>query len=1002
MTIHKYITGIGLILLLLPMTHLSAQVSIRGTITDAEDGSSLPGANVVVKGTTTGVAADLDGAFTISAGEGDVLVFSYTGYADQEVVVAGQATIDIALETNFEQLSDVVLIGYGQTRKKDLTGAVAKVETKEFNQGVIASADRLLTGKVAGLQITSNGGEPGGQSRIRLRGGTSISASNEPLFVVDGVPLDNTPFNPGGFSSGRNPLNFINPSDIESVTVLKDASASAIYGARAANGVIIITTKKGDGAGGIRASYDGFFSFSTLQEKPNIFDAENFKAAIFKYQPQEFNDLGDDDTDWVSEILQTAVSQKHALSISGGIEDHSLYFSASYLKNEGVIKTSSNTNTNLSIRYNGSFLDDYLTLSINSKLGISDDIFAPNVMGAAQAFDPTRPVRSTADEHVIFGGFYEQPNALATGNPVATIEYTDDTGNTNRFLNNATITIKVPYVKGLTATANVSRDKSTGTRQRQLDIKLKGQTAAEKNGRPGEYRFEDFTRQTDLLELTSNYKLELPEYSSIITATAGYSWQNFSNRFDFYTQDSITDSFVRGDKNSARIVVEDFAEFENRLISFYGRLNYSLLDRYLITGTIRRDGSTRFSESNRWGIFPSLALGWRISEEPFIKPLLANGILNSLKFRFGYGVTGQQDGILDYYYLARYQLGQTTAQYQFGDEYFRTLRPEAFNPDLKWEETTSVNYGLDFGLFDGRISGSLEYYIKNTNDLLFTIAIPAGSSTIDRLLTNVGEIQNSGFEASVDFAIFTGQDYTWNVAINYSTNQNEVLKLDNSEFDPTFKGYETGGISGDIGQTIQVLKVGEARDAFLTYEHKIEGGVPVGTGTANDAYVDQNGDGIINENDLVTLSNKTPDPTHLINLTSNASAYNFDLSFTFRASLGNYVYNNVASSTGYSNRLVENGVNNINGSIVETNFQVRQLISDYYIEDASFLRLDNITLGYNFRDFIDVVNVRLYATAQNILTITEYSGLDPEVGNGIDNNLFPRATTYLFGLNVSF
>lgn len=994
----KLSAKMGLLLLLGLMSFQAQAQKVVGTITDGDLGDPLIGVSILVKSSGTGTVTDIDGKYEVQAATGDILIFSYTGFQTQEIAVAGN-TLDVKMSAASELLDEVVVIGYGAVKKEDLTGVVTKVSEEEFNKGVITSPEKLLTGKVAGVQISSNG-EPGGATNIRIRGGTSISASNEPLYVVDGVPLDNR-----GIASSRNPLNFINPADIQDITVLKDASATAIYGSRGANGVVVITTKSGV-KGKTRINYSGNYSISQLANQPRALTPENFRLGIEAKAPQELANLGTANTNWVDEIIDLASGHQHNLSASGGLGDKSNYFaSVSYRATDGVLKTSRNDNTSASLSLSTKALNDNLNINIKTKNGWTNDQFAPNVIGAALAFDPTRPVY---DDNSAFGGFYQWDDPLATNNPLSTLLLTDEKGKTFRTLNSLNLKYDLPFLEGLSFNANGSYDRTVGEKSRLEDPLLKDN---ENFVRGGSLFQEDLRNYSVLLETYGTYKKELPNIKSKFEYTLGYSWQDF-DRENYWTAGN---QLVQADNEFGFIPTEEIKPdsflLHNRLISFFTRLNYNYDEKYLVTLSLRRDGSTRFGLANRWGLFPSAAIGWRILQEDFAKGL--KGVFSDLKLRASYGITGNED-IDDYLFTTFYSFGTGDAAYQFGDEYVTTLRGVGVDPNIKWESTATLNTGLDFGFFEGRLTGSLEYYKKTTNDLLFTVAAAAFTNLSDRILTNISQLENQGVELSLNSFIIDRKNFDWQAGFNIAYNRNEITKLDNSNL-PEFLGYETGGISGDVGQQIQILKVGESINSFRAYQHILDAnGNPLsdtkdhnGDGFINplDIYVDQDGDGTINERDLAVGQNGAP--KFILGFTSNVNYKNFDLSLTLRSNLGNYVYNNVASSTGFFERLTDRVTNNVDESAFITDFKQRQLKSDYYIENASFLKVDNITLGYNFPIKDDKVfnNLRLFTTAQNVLTITNYSGLDPELpqfNQGIDNNTYPVFRTFLLGLNAGF
>ena len=1007
---------------------LAQTKTITGKVTDGGDGQPLPGVNILIKGTSQGSVTTLDGSFTLSATASDVLAFSFIGYVSQEITIGNQTNIDVILQPDIANLSEVVVVGYGTQEKSDVTGVVATVEPESFNKGAIVSPDQLIAGKIAGVQITPNTGAPGGQSSIRIRGGTSINASNEPLYVIDGVPIDNTAHNPGEFSSGRNPLNFLNPNDIASFTVLKDASAAAIYGSRAANGVIIITTKRGSDGGAGRISYDGYYSVANNVGEPDMLSSGQFRQAVTERAPSESSLLGAANTNWYDQVLQSAVGQSHNLSFSSGNDQMGFRASVGYQDLEGIVKTSSTERLSLSLAYNQRLLNDRLNINANFKGAQTNDQFAPaspsnpgGVVGSAVSLDPTQPVFDSEGRYWEWRDTNGNLIALAPGNPVAELALTQDIGESFRSIGNIQFDYDLKdIIPGLSANLNLGYDIFTGERKRFLPTTLKSQVT----GNNGEVRMEDFTKKSGLLEFYGNYKKEFKNINSKIDFTAGYSYQSFENRFPgFLGQDLSSDLFGFNNPAVANEAQAFNEVIENRLISFFGRLNYDLMGKYLLTVSLRRDGSSRFGSSNQWGQFLSGALAWRIMDEEFMQN--APSFLSDLKLRVGYGVNGNQE-IGDYLFLPTYTFGDSRVQYQFGDSFVTTVRPNGYDQDLKWEETTSYNIGVDFGLFNSRLNGSIEYYHKKTEDLLAEVVVPAGANLTNVVLTNVGELENQGIELELSSQVIDKNDFSWDLGFNAAYNKNEVTKLTTNE-DPDFIGIARGGISGGVGNTVQILSVGEALDAFYVYKHILgSDGMPLpdrdvngnlidhnGDGETNDAdlYEDINGDGMVN--DLDRRIYKKPSPDLTLGLTSQMNYKNFDLGFTLRASLGNYVYNNVASNYGNYNGIITNGgsfVNNLHASVLETGFTAPQYFSDYYVENASFLRMDNLTVGYTINNVSNNMRFRVYATVQNLFVITDYSGLDPEIGNvssdstvprvGIDDNVYPRARTFIIGVSV--
>jgi len=973
----------------------SASAQISGQIIDDFTGDPLIGVNIVVKGKSIGSVTDIDGKFNINAQPTDTLIISYIGYSDFEILAKEAQNQNIQLAESTAVLDQVVVVGYGAVGKKDLTGVVSKIQEKEFNQGSLSSPDKLLNGKVAGLQI-SNNGEPGGETRIRLRGGTSLDASSDPLIVVDGVPIDNR-----NSASSRNVLNFINATDVESMTVLKDASAAAIYGSRGANGVIIITTKTGS-KGKLNVNYRANANMSIFNANTNFLSNENFRNAISAKAPQEIEFLGDENTDWVDAVTQNAIGMEHNLSLNGASKAFNYLVSGGYLNSNGVIKNSEHEKINVGANIGADLFNNTLNIKIKSKSNLSNDQFAPNVLGSALSFDPTRPIFDAENEE--FGGYFQWDDPLANNNPVSTLNFWDENGTTFRTLNNLKLELKVPTIDGLSLHSNSAYDYTTGEKSIFKDPLLKDGNVADRGG----YMFNEELRNISLLiETYGTYRKELNSINSKIEFTAGHSWQDTDreNRWEDGNQLEIVDGMLTYTED---VKVDSFL-VQNRLISFFGRANFTIAEKYLLTASLRRDGSSRFGKENKWGLFPAAAIGWRVLEEDFAAGL--KNKFSNLKLRLSWGITGNEN-IDDYLFTTFYNYGTNDAAYQFGDEFVQTLRGTGVDPGIKWEETTSLNFGIDAGFWNDRLTTTLDIYQKDTDDLIFNVATSAFTNLSDRILTNIGAMKNQGVELGLNGVLYDRANFDWTLGFNVAYNKNEIVKLDNSNL-PEFLGYETGGISGDIGQTIQVLKVGESIESFRTYNHILgSNGLPLpdtedfnGDGLISDLdiYEDVNGDGMINENDLVINKNAAPD--FIFGLTSNINFNRWDLSATVRSHIGNYVYNNLASGSGYFDRLTDRVTNNIDESAFIINIKERQLKSNYYIENASFIKLDNITLGYSLNKNKVFKSLRFYSTVSNILTITGYSGLDPEIPQyhgGIDNNIYPTSLNVLVGLNASF
>jgi TonB-dependent starch-binding outer membrane protein SusC len=966
-----------------------AQQMITGTVTDSESGETLIGATVSLKSDPTkGTITDAYGKYALNAASGQILVFSYVGYTMQEVVIGASSVINVSLVTSTESIAGIVVIGYGTQKKKDATGSVTAVSSKDFNRGTIASPQELLIGKASGVQITTGGGAPGEGATIRIRGGSSMAASNDPLIVVDGIPLDNE-----GVSGMRNPLNTINPNDIESFTILKDASATAIYGSRASNGVIIITTKKGLAGSKFKLSYDGKASYFTVPDKISVLGADEYRALYeerYKDNANALAVLGDAKTDWQDVILKNSFGHDHNLSATGSVKNLPYRVSLGYSDLDGILKTSKMERMTGSLSLNPIFFDNHLKVSVNAKGMKENNRFADRgAIGSALGFDPTQPVYSGNDE---YGGYFEwlqangDPINIATRNPLASLEMRKDLSEVYRFIGNVQADYQFHFLPELKANLNLATDRSTSNGDINVPEFARQNYSISGTGKPngGIYGIYDQQKKNDLLDFYLNYVKDFG--SSKLDVMAGYSWQHFWREGSYWETNA---SQTKLNSNT------DYAS-ESYLVSFFGRLNYSLMDKYLLTFTLREDGSSRFSKANRWGLFPSAAFAWKVKEESFLKDVNA---VSDLKLRLGYGVTGQQNiTSSDYPYLARYTFGEPTAAYQFGNRWINTLRPEGYDANLKWEETTTINFGLDYGFLKNRLTGSIEYYYRQTKDLINTIPVPAGTNLTNKILTNVGDLVNSGVEFSILGRIISTEDMAWEVGYNVSFNKNEITKLTATD-DPNYKGVFVGGISGGVGNTIQIHSVGFPAYSYYIYEQVYDkAGKPI-----EGLYVDRNGDGEIS--DLDKYQYKKPSPDAFMGFNSRFTYKNWDFSFSGRVNLGNYVYNNVNSGNGVS-AYMYNSVGyatNVVSDAVYTGWVNPKYWSDYYIQDASFMRMDNINLGYQFKNIAaDKLDAYLSLTVQNAFLITKYKGLDPEVFNGIDNNIYPRPRIFLLGLRIDF
>lgn len=964
------------------------QITVKGHVKDTA-GEVVIGANVLVKGTTNGTITDIDGNFVLKAAKGAVLSISFIGYKSVEVTAA--ASVSVVLKDDSHVLSDVVVIGYGTVKKSDATGSIVSVEADHLNKGAIANPADMLQGKSAGVQITTSGGAPGSDATIRIRGGSSLTASNDPLIVIDGLPISNTSIS--GMSSV---LSTINPNDIETFTVLKDASATAIYGSRASNGVIVITTKKGvKGQKKPTVSIDMTGTINLVRKTVDVMDAKTFRNYLTEKigNQNAINALGTADTDWQDQIFRTCFGEEVNASIAGSMNGKGIMnslpyrVSLGYLNDDGVLNTSNMNRTTASINLSPTFLDNRLTANLNAKGVYVKNTFADEgAIGAAVSYDPTQPVHSdkgingysawmlTDDS----GSRYS--NTMSILNPVALLNDRDDRSTVKRFVGNSQFDYKFLYIPGLRANMNLGLDisSSDGT----VDTPTGSEVSYHEKTQNGSGMHEDYTqlRRDESLEFYLNYVKDIKSISSKIDVMGGYSWQHFYN--------STTDVSVKQNDRTA-VLSDSPYKTESYLVSFYGRLNYSLLDRYLLTFTARDDGTSRF-QNNKWGLFPSAALAWRITEEPWMKG--TSTYLSNLKLRLGYGVTGQQElNSGDYPSIPTYHTNQMGSYYMFGNSVIIPISPRAYDADLKWEQTATYNVGVDFGFFKNRISGSVDAYYRKTKDLINNVPIPAGTNLSNYITMNVGDLENKGVELSMDFVPVDTKDWNWDFGFNLSWNKNKITKLTASD-DPDYAGVATGGISGGVGNNIQLHKVGYSTSSFYVFEQVYDvSGNPI-----EGAYVDRNGDGLINDKDKYIY--KKPAPSIFMGFNTSLKYKQWTLAASARASFGNYVYDNVASNyemqadmwtnSFAANRLV---------SAIHSNFSNAQYTSDYYVRNASFFKLDKVTLAYQLAKWI-----RVQATAQNILTITKYKGVDPEISNGIDNNLYPRPTSFLVGASLNF
>ena len=971
--------------------------TVTGKVTDAKDGAPLVAASVTVKGSKKGTTTAADGTYSIKVSAGSsTLVISSLNYTTKEATIDSKNVVNVSLSPASDQLNDVVVIGYGTARKKDLTGSVVNVSSKDFNSGAISTPEQLIAGKVAGVSITSNSGAPGSGSTIRIRGGASLNASNDPLIVIDGMPIDG-----GGISGQANALALINPNDIESFSVLKDASASAIYGARASNGVILITTKKGK-KGAMKVDFSTQFSLANVSKKADVFSADEIRNIVRSNgNPTYENLLGGFRTDWQDQIYQTALSNDNNVSMSGAVKSMPYRLSLGNLTQTGVLKTDELKRTTVGVNLNPTLLDNHLTINLNYKLSSSNSRFADQgAIGAATSFDPTQGVYGATKR---FGGLWEwfDPNSttglksLSPKNPLGLLMQKQDNSNVTRQIASALVDYKVDFLPDLHVIVNTGLDIAEG----------KGTTASNDSAASSYNRYKDAankfhggsnnqyrqTRSNSYLNAYLNYAKDIKAIKSRLELVAGYEYQDYkSTNYNF--SDLTYDKTVVTTPNYASSVPE------YRLISYLGRANLNILNRYVLTASVRQDGSSKFNPDNRYALFPSAAIAWKLKEENFLK---TSTVISDLKLRGSYGVTGQQDGIGYYDYISYYNLGSNSAQYQFGNSFYSIYRPNGYYYNRKWEQTATANVALDFGFFDNRISGTIEAYNRTTTDLLNEINQPAGTNFSNKIVANVGSMENKGVEVTLNLQPVRTKTTTWDLSLNATYNKNEITKLTISD-DPNYAGARYGGISGGTGNTILIQSVGYNRGSYFVYKQVYDAaGKPM-----DGIFADLNRDGIINEKDLYQY--KGNDPQLFFGASSNVTYKKWNAGFVLRANVGNYMYNNVASSSGTLRNILNpiGYINNGSRDYLTSGFSgsgSNYYLSDYYVQNASFLRMDNISVGYNVgKVFHDKANLKINANVQNAFIITKYKGLDPEVNGGIDNNFYPRPRTFVLGLNLNF
>ena len=1011
---------------------LAQKITVSGTVVDPT-GEPLIGASVLAQGTTVGVATDFDGNYRLEVDANGSIVVSYVGYNTQTIAVNGQTTINVTLQENTVMLQEVVAIGYGVVKKSDATGSVAMVKPDDIEAGLATSAQDLLVGAAPGVVVTTDGGNPTGGAAIRIRGGASLSASNDPLIVLDGVPLSDQGY------GGVNPLTMISPDNIESMTVLKDASATAIYGSRASNGVIIVTTKKGQ-AGKPQVNFSANMHVNTVAKTWDVLNGDEFFRMVVTEIGTEsaLAQLGDANTDWQKEVLNTTISHDYSLSVGGTAGILPYRVSASYTNSNGILLTSRMDRTTVGVNLTPKFFDGKLAVSANVKgTYIKNRQADTGAVGTALSYNPTLPVYTdyamATEGKTIFNGYTTltdsqgKPMDNSPNNPVAMLKEINNTAEVLRSSGNLQIDYALHFLPELHLNLNlgydVSKNETVSTTAQNSPQAWRGNYY---DGAGTIYNHYELQRNT-LLDFYANYKKEFEAINSNLDVMLGYSWQEFYFQGNNLTTfNTVGYKYAYDAAKGADAYSLDYADVSHvgrsyndqpkyywkgqlNVVSFFGRLSYTLDDAYLLTFSLRDDGTSRFSPDTRWGLFPSLALGWKISEMDFFEA--AKSTMNEFKLRLGWGITGQQ-AVGGYYpYLPIYAQSTSSGVVDYPSpdglnpdgtiNWISPLYPKAYQEDLKWEETTTWNVGVDMGWLNNRITASLDWYLRDTKDLLAYVPVPAGMTTTNYMDRNIGELRNIGVEATIGAKPVVTKDFIWSTGLNVAWNKNELTKLTGSnEEDQSYYLQAAGNPASENAGALQVHKAGHPAYSFYLLEQVYDkDGNPI-----PNQYVDQNQDGEINDADLVIRHSRDPKVTFSWNNTFNYK--NWDLGIQLRANVGNYVFNSVRASKTNLTTVDRYGLNNLvkadyyfNDASANSNL-VR---SDYFLEDASFIRCDNITLGYSWNELLDNnLKLRLYGAVQNPFVITKYKGLDPEVFSGIDNNVYPRPVTFTLGLVATF
>ncbi|GAB2706619.1 SusC/RagA family TonB-linked outer membrane protein [Hymenobacter frigidus] len=1002
---HSYLAKLMFLLLLaglgFPSSAFAQTGSVSGRVLDSKK-EGIPGATVLIEGTSLGSSSNVDGTYNIQnvpAGS-QTLVISFVGFNTVRrpvTVVAGQNTeVSADLSENTTQLSEAIVVGYGTQRRQDVTGAVATVDSKQFVQGQVTNPEQLIQGKVAGVSITTAGGAPGTGTTIRIRGNSSLNANSDPLYVIDGVPVDKD-----GINGASNPLSLINPSDIETFTVLKDASATAIYGNRASGGVILITTKKGLQGEKLRVELNSQVGVSTVARRYENLSADEFRSLIqTNGAPSQVATLGTANTNWQNEIFRTAGTYDNTVSLIGSVAKTPFRVSYGNLYQEGIVITNKLKRNSGSISVSPTLLDNHLRIDVNAKGSIVDNRFVDygNVANAA-LYDPTQPVTSTESRYSRYGGYYQFTNAVgqplgnASGNPVAALNNTSDVSTVKRLIGNVQFDYKIHGIEGLRANLNLGVDMARSKGSKTIaatDFGTFNTNSSDPGLNGSSYQYAQ-DKDMKLLEAYLAYGKQVG--GTKFDVQVGHAYQSFVNEGpNFLTYRLNLDTLV----NRKEVLTVPGFYSKSVLLSYFGRATANVRDKYLLTATLRNDQTSRFRPGYRSGWFPALGLAWRVKNEDFLKD---NTLFSELKLRAGYGRTGQQDIGGAYDTQPRYVISGSTTTYPLGNTpgtVVPTYSPQGYNAVLTWETTNTYNAGLDMGFLDNRLTATIDVYQRTASDLLALVNESAGSNLTNQLNKNIGSLRNRGVELGLNYGILRSESLNWDVNLNGAYNVNKISDLGQQV--EGFKGYKVGGIGGGTGNTIQTQSVGYPSNSFFAAQQVYGAdGRPV-----EGLYVDRNSDGTINDLDYIYY--KQPAPLVTLGFSSNLTYKKLIFAFTMRSNLGNYAYNaNAANLGNYANAQGSTlFVNNLNPDVRNTGFTRQQLFSDYYLQNASFLRCENISLGYNVGKVFGASTLRVTANVQNAFLVTKYKGVDPEVFNGIDTNFYPRARTFTLGLALGF